>query len=382
MIGVARSGMDDSVWLDPHLYGWRFNERPQLMGWTVGILGLIFGGINQYVARAPTVLSLLGSCLLVFWLVRRYASALAGLFAAICFISSPMILQKVVTAEPDFLLCIILFATFVVWWESFAVGKLGALRWLGIGALLASAGFVKGPQPLAFFGLGVGAFYLARRRWRDLFGLAFAGAIAALMATAWYWWVYHPGDIEMWLSHSKINGRIDPSLPRYVADSVVLLVTLLLEFLPGLILVVPFCFLALRESPSKEKDLILALLLYAACCSDGARDLAAGERPLRNAGYTCDSGARGPCVRAFSHRETRIRSVRAPGGIRPLALSDRLNLVGHAGASGAVPEQPRRRAHRFRQHQHKAGNALRLDRGARQERRRLPAATRPRRHFR
>src|SRR3954451_817412 len=229
MIGVARNGMENSVWLDPHLYGWRFNERPQLMGWTVGILGLLSGGINQYVARAPHVLSLLGSCLLIFWLVRRYASPLAGLFAAICFITCPMILVKVVTAEPDFLLGIILFGAFVVWWESFAAGKLGPLRWLGIGALLGLAGYVKGPQPLAFFGLGVGAFYLVRRQWLDLLGLAFAGAIAAPMVGAWYWRVFPPGDIEMWLSHSKINSRIDPSLPRYLLDSAVLFVTLVLE---------------------------------------------------------------------------------------------------------------------------------------------------------
>jgi len=173
----------------------------------------------------------------------------------------------VVTAEPDFLLCFILVATFVVWWESFAAGKLGPLRWLAIGALLGLAGLVKGPQPLAFFGLGVGAFYLVRRRWTDLFGLARAGAIAALVVGAWYWRVYQPGDIEMWLSHSKINSRIDPSLPQYLADSALLLVTMLLEFLPGLILVVPFCFLVLRDSASKENDLVLALLLYATCCS-------------------------------------------------------------------------------------------------------------------
>ena len=90
----------------------------------VGILGLLFGGINQYVARAPHVLALgfvpadiLGG--------RPDASPLAGLFAAICFITCPMILVKVVTAEPDFLLGIILFGAFVVWWESFAAGSLG-----------------------------------------------------------------------------------------------------------------------------------------------------------------------------------------------------------------------------------------------------------------
>src|SRR4051794_21945132 len=84
VIGIARSAIEDKIWLDPHLYGWRFNERPHLMGWTVAVLGTIFGGLNHYIVRAPAVLSQLGACLLVFWFVRRHASALAGLFGALC----------------------------------------------------------------------------------------------------------------------------------------------------------------------------------------------------------------------------------------------------------------------------------------------------------
>ena len=37
------------------------------------VIGIVFGGVNHYVARAPAVLSQLGACLLVFWFVRRYA---------------------------------------------------------------------------------------------------------------------------------------------------------------------------------------------------------------------------------------------------------------------------------------------------------------------
>src|SRR5262245_30275892 len=115
IVAVARGAIEDGYWLTPHLYGWRFVERPNLMAWTVALIVAPFGGPNQWLTRAPAVLSLLGSALLIYWLVRRHASALAALFAAVSFIASPMMLQKVVTAEPDVMVAFLLFAAFIVW---------------------------------------------------------------------------------------------------------------------------------------------------------------------------------------------------------------------------------------------------------------------------
>jgi 4-amino-4-deoxy-L-arabinose transferase-like glycosyltransferase len=276
VVGVARSAIEDGNWLVPHLYGWRFVERPHLMAWSVAALGAIFGGVDQWIARVPTVLSLLASCLLIFSLVRRHASALAGLFAAACFIVSPMMLQKIITAEPDIMVSSILFGTFIVWWNGAEHGPIGWLRWLAIGGLLALAVLVKGPQPIAYFGLGAGAFHLWRRQWLDLIRLAAAGIMAGLVTLAWYWAVYQPGDLDFWLYASKFGLNI----PVYVRllDSGHLLVTLLLEAMPALIVVAPFIPILWRTPTAKGHDLAIALLLYAVLASvalvvwPGARD--------------------------------------------------------------------------------------------------------------
>ena len=266
IVGIARSAIEDHRWLEPHLYGLRNVERPSLMSWIIAVLGILAGGnVNQWVARAPAVLSLLSGCLLVFFLVRRYVSELAALFATLCFIASPMVLQKVVVAEADVLVSVILFAAFVVWWNGVEAGAVSFLRWFSLGAILALAALCKGPHPLAYFGLGIGAFHLLRRQWLHIAGLAVAGIIAGLISGAWYWAVYQPGDIQIWMAHSRLHGGA--SFWSWVTDCVSFVGFVALETLPALILVAPFALIVSRPGTSKSNDLVIALLLYASCCT-------------------------------------------------------------------------------------------------------------------
>src|SRR5579859_3462938 len=94
VVAVARGVLENSDGIVPHLFGLRDVERPELLAWVVAMLGALSGGINQWVVRAPTVLSLLAGCFMAFHLVRRHTGALAGAFAAVCFLVSPMMLQK------------------------------------------------------------------------------------------------------------------------------------------------------------------------------------------------------------------------------------------------------------------------------------------------
>jgi len=265
VVAVARGVIEDSNGIVPHFFGYRFVERPNLMAWTVAALGALSGGVNQWVARAPTVLSLLAGCFLVFHLVRRYAGALAALFGAMCFIVSPMMLQKLIVAEPDCYTSVILFGTLIVWWNGIEKGDIGPLRWLAIGALLTTAALVKGPQPIAYFGLGAAAFHLVRRQWLHLMWLSVPALMAGLVSGAWYWAVYQPGDIATWIHHSRLGETIPVEQRIFFAARFV--VVTLLETLPALILAAPFAYALERPGASRSNDLTVALLLYSVCCT-------------------------------------------------------------------------------------------------------------------
>lgn len=262
VVGLARAAVEEGYWLDSHVSGLRFVERPNLLAWVVAAIYLVTHSLAPVLVRLPTLLSLVGGALMVRHLVRDHVSRQAGLFAALAFLTSPMLLQKIVTAEPDLPLSVLLFSAFVLWWRGLARRGPSFARWSAIGAVLALGALMKGPQPLAYFALGVGAFVVVNRHWRQLPGLIWAGIIAALPMAAWYLVVFHAGDEAQWASYMRISQVSDPlhillSKLRFVAQ-------LALEFLPATILVVPFTWRLLRKpEPTESRKLALALLSYA-----------------------------------------------------------------------------------------------------------------------
>jgi 4-amino-4-deoxy-L-arabinose transferase-like glycosyltransferase len=269
VIALARGMVEDGHWLAPHYYGNRFVERPVLMSWLVAGLATI-GGMNQWIIRLPTILALLAGGLMVFNMVNRRAGKLAALFAGFCFLLGPAILQKLTTAEPDVLVSVLLFAGFAVWWQGHDRGRISAPRWVAVGLVLGAAGLTKGPQPLAYFFLGVGAFSLLYRRWIDLAGLTLAGIVAGGITGAWYLAVYQQGDLDLWVNKSRLT--ITQTLLSYLLDRAEFAAQLALEMLPGLLVVVPFYIALARQRAattwsefSRTNALPIALLLYALC---------------------------------------------------------------------------------------------------------------------
>ena len=168
---LAKDALSGSPWYVPDLFGARWIERPVMQSWIAAAISWPFGGVSQISVRLPTVAALFAGALLIWGLVRPRVSRPAALVAALCFLFSPAVLQKAVTAEADILLSVFEFAAFVVWWRGYEAGRIGLVRWLAVGLLLAATALCKGPQPAAFFAFGVGAFILIKRDWKQVAGL-------------------------------------------------------------------------------------------------------------------------------------------------------------------------------------------------------------------
>ena len=215
--------------------------------------------------RLPTVAALFAGALLIWNLVRPRVSRPAALVAALCFLFSPAVLQKAVTAEADVLLSAFEFAAFVVWWRGYEAGRVGLARWLAVGLLLAATALCKGPQPAAFFGLGVGAFILVKRDWKQLPGYALAGVVSVGIMTSWYVAVYRAADVDTLLEYMRLSRK--ETILDYLAYRLGFM-TVLVTFLPGLLIAAPALFdWARRRAPADisatDRPLFLALVLYA-----------------------------------------------------------------------------------------------------------------------
>jgi 4-amino-4-deoxy-L-arabinose transferase-like glycosyltransferase len=261
VIGLARGALEDGHWLAPHLYGGRFIERPVLLSWIAAAFGSATGSVGVWSARLPHLLFLLAGGLMVFNLVLPHTRKAPAVFGALCWFASPMVAQKFVTAEPDVTLSVLMFGGFFLWWRGVIGRRIALSRWICIGVLLALSGLVKGPQPLAFFGLGVGSYILIKRRWSDLPGFALANLIAVLASAGWYWLVMTPGDVEGWLRHSRLADRMTAS--QWMGDHLDYALSMVVEWAPGSVLLFPAVLALTRKQLSDDRDLMLAVLLYA-----------------------------------------------------------------------------------------------------------------------
>ena len=91
---IAKDVLAHGHFLQPFVYGFLWHDKPSLLSWLIAGLALITGGVNEWSARLPAMLSVLITALLVHRVTRRYASPAASLFAALSFLFCPLLLAE------------------------------------------------------------------------------------------------------------------------------------------------------------------------------------------------------------------------------------------------------------------------------------------------
>jgi 4-amino-4-deoxy-L-arabinose transferase-like glycosyltransferase len=260
---LARDILVYGNFFDPMLFGIRDAEKPSLLSWLIAGTARLTGEVNEWSARLPVMIASLLTALLVLRLTRRYAGATAGFFAAMFFLFSPMVLRKLMIAEPDTIVTFFSFAAFVVWWRGEEIA-LGTWRWLVCGLLLATAALAKGPQPIAFFTFGAGCFVVRRQKWGELPGLVCCLAMPALAVIAWGFIVYRPEYVDVWSGYMRLH-TLDHHFHAwsYLRERFRFSSIMLVDLLPG-ILLLPFAVRHwARREPEGSHALVEALLWYA-----------------------------------------------------------------------------------------------------------------------
>jgi 4-amino-4-deoxy-L-arabinose transferase-like glycosyltransferase len=204
-VSIARTALEDGNWLVPYVFNVRWVQRPTLLSWIIAAISAPFGSVSQITARLPIVLSVLLGCLLIYWLLRKVAASVpAAMFGAALFLACPLVIRSYVMITADLPLAVLLFLSFCSWWDGCEKGSVSFGRWLAVGVVLALAGLLKGPQPIAYFALGIGLYVLITRSWRQIPGLVMAGLICAIPLAAWYAAIYTPGDTASWAAFMRV----------------------------------------------------------------------------------------------------------------------------------------------------------------------------------
>jgi 4-amino-4-deoxy-L-arabinose transferase-like glycosyltransferase len=263
---IAKDVLAHGHFLQPIVYGVLWHDKPSLLSWLIAGAALVTGGVNEWSARLPVMLSVLITALLVHRVTRRYASPAASLAAALSFLFCPLLLQKLTVSEPDTILTLLSFAALVVWWDGAALGKVALWRWCACGFLLAALALVKGPQPAAFFGLGTAAYLLLERRWRDAPGWVLCMILPAAAFAGWIAAVYQPGYEDTWLGYGRFLYR--PAFLDYLARNTRNTGSLFIELLPAsvMMLFIPWPWKR-SVDPRSVPAIVAPFVLYSGVCT-------------------------------------------------------------------------------------------------------------------
>jgi 4-amino-4-deoxy-L-arabinose transferase-like glycosyltransferase len=269
--GIAKDILTGGDLFQRFIYATRWVETPSLLPWLIAGVAAVTGEVNEWSARLPAMISVLLTALLVARITRRYASANASLVAALSFLFSPLLLQKLTIAEPDTVVTLLSFGTFVLWWNGEAAGRATTVRWIACGCLLAALTMAKGPQPAGYFVLGVGAYLVVRRKWSDLPGFLICVGLPAVAIIAWGIIVHRPGDEAVWLRYARLSAG-PPAFSDYLAGVARVLGMTFVELVPA-ILLVPFAphpwgaRRATSDVPPDVPAVAAPLWLYSTACT-------------------------------------------------------------------------------------------------------------------
>lgn len=203
---IAKEMLKTGDWIIPMLHGRPYFTKPPMMNWLIAGSGSLFGVVNEWTSRIPSVCMVFATSLSIYFLTRKWLSREGRLFAAIATLCMIGLIKKGRTAEIDSLFIFFIAIILLVWLNGYVRQWKPALLW-SIALSLVGLGFLtKGPQVIAYFYLTVFAYLFYRKSLSfffsksHLFGLLFFVLILVIYMSFILQYVTLEKYMQMWVS--------------------------------------------------------------------------------------------------------------------------------------------------------------------------------------
>jgi 4-amino-4-deoxy-L-arabinose transferase-like glycosyltransferase len=169
---IAKAMLKTGNWTLQLLHGQPYFIKPPLMSWLIAASGGIFGVVNEWTARLPSVLAMLMTGYAVYFLTARWLTREARLFAALALLTMVILVTKGMTAEIDSLFIFLTTVALLAWFYGYTQRWKPTFVWV-VSLSITGIGFLtKGPQGPAYFYFTVFAYLLYKRNLRFFFSLS------------------------------------------------------------------------------------------------------------------------------------------------------------------------------------------------------------------
>ncbi len=184
---IAKEMTQTGNWIMPILHGKAYFAKPPLMNWLIAASGSLFGTINEWTSRLPSVIMIFFTGISVYFGTQRWLSREARLFAAIMTLTMIGLLKKGREAEIESLHIFVITSILLVWINGYLRQWKPILLW-GVSLFLVGIGFLsKGPQVLMFFYMTIIPYLIYRKKTSLLFSKGHIfGLLVLLMVLSAY----------------------------------------------------------------------------------------------------------------------------------------------------------------------------------------------------
>lgn len=193
---VAYTMLDSGNWILPENIGGEFAYKPPFLHWCIAALASVFGTLNEYVSRMPSMIAVSAIALFGFLFNARRGNHKTALLASLITLSSFEIHRASINCRVDMVLtaCIVL-ALYALyrWYEK---GH-KSVPWLAV--LCMSLGtLTKGPVAIILPCLVMGVMMLVRKAgfWHTFFSFVGIAVLSCILPALWYVAAYQQAGKE------------------------------------------------------------------------------------------------------------------------------------------------------------------------------------------
>ncbi len=179
-------------YITPTLHGGFYYKKPPLYNWIILLSFQLTGVVNEFTARFPTIICLLGYAATVYYFLRKHYNANIAFINAFLLITCGRILfWDSMLGLIDIGFAWVMFMLFMTVYHQYAKGRFWSL--FLISYLLMAIGFMlKGLPAIVFQGCTLLAFFIYQKQFKKLFTLPhLVGGLLALFLLGTYYFIYH-----------------------------------------------------------------------------------------------------------------------------------------------------------------------------------------------
>ncbi len=188
---------NDYVW--PTLNGAARLQKTPLCYWLVAGVGRVTGRVDELSARLPSALCAILSSLVIFYYVGRWMSPRIGALSACVWATSLTYMRCSHSARPDMVMTFFIIVCMLSFYDAATASErrrqvfAAIVFWVSF----AAANLAKGPAPVAYVAVALGAYIVVTRRWRVIGRmLPVAGSLIFLLVVVP--WVLFVGNRLNW----------------------------------------------------------------------------------------------------------------------------------------------------------------------------------------